>query len=601
MKEREKLKEKYLTEAASLRCKAEKESKTLLLLSVLRLITFTGGLALVWVFFTISSLSGTISLLLVIAIFLYLLKSYSKHTSRKEYLVNLEVINLNEGKALEGDFSMFKDGGCFSHAGHDFSYDLDIFGASSLFQYLNRTCTGYGRDVLAEWLSDPYILSSSLEFRQRTINELASMNDWRQSFLATGMNKSLERDQISGFTEWLKKESVINSSVFRRIIIWLLPALTLISVVLMAAGLIHYSIFVILIIANSFIIFLNIRRSSAIHEELTGRFRFLSSLGNLLELIENESFESPLINRMKSGINIGNRSAVSSLKKLSRIIRAFDSRLNVIVGFVFNGLLLWDLHCIRRLEKWKSHNSNQFPLWLEMLGHVDAFISLGNYAYNNSSFVYPSLSEEGIPFYARQLGHQLIDPATRVYNDFSLPGKGKICIISGANMAGKSTFLRSVAVNYIIAMAGAPVCATELRFTPVRLFTSMRTTDSLSSGESYFYAELKRLKALEEKLAAGGNVFFILDEILKGTNSDDKSQGSRLFISRVISLGGTGLIATHDTSLGTMENEHPEVIINKCIEVDIDGDRISFDYKLRDGIASKKNAVLLMRQMGILG
>jgi len=496
---------------------------------------------------------------------------------------------------------MFNDGSSFANAGHDFSYDLDIFGASSLFQYINRTCTGYGREVLAKWLSDPYILSSSLELRQRTISELSSMNDWRQSFLATGMNKSLERDQISGFTGWLTKESVINSSVFRRILIWLLPALTLVSLILMVAGLIHYSIFVILVILNSFIIFYNLRRSSAIHEELTGRFRFLSSLGRLLELIENESFESPLINRMKSGINMGNRSAVSSLKELSRIIRAFDSRLNVIVGFVFNGLLLWDLHCIRRLEKWKSHNSNQFPLWLEMLGQVDAFISLGNYAYNNSSFVSPSLSEDGIPFYATQLGHQLIDPAIRVYNDFCLPGNGKICIISGANMAGKSTFLRSVAVNYIIAMAGAPVCATELRFIPVRLFTSMRTTDSLSSGESYFYAELKRLKALEEKLTAGRNIFFILDEILKGTNSEDKSQGSRLFINRVISLGGTGLIATHDTSLGTMEKEHPGVIINKCIEVDIDDDKISFDYKLRDGIASKKNAVLLMRQMGILG
>jgi DNA mismatch repair ATPase MutS len=152
-------------------------------------------------------------------------------------------------------------------------------------------------------------------------------------------------------------------------------------------------------------------------------------------------------------------------------------------------------------------------------------------------------------------------------------------------------------VNYILAMAGATVCAKEFSFTPVELFTSMRTTDSLSSGESYFYAELKRLKLLEEKLSSGGNVFFILDEILKGTNSDDKSQGSKLFINRVISLGGTGLIATHDTSLGKMETEHLGIIINKCIEVDIDGENISFDYKLRDGIASKKNAVLLMRQM----
>jgi DNA mismatch repair ATPase MutS len=599
--EREKIKGKYLKDAESFRNQAEKEGKALLLLSLLRLVTFLGGFALVWFCFTYSVLAGMISIFSIVAIFLYLLRSYSVHTSRKEYLVNLKLINTNEAKALEGDFSMFEDGNHFSRPGHDFSYDLDIFGTSSLFQYLNRTCTGYGREVLAEWVSDPYILSSSLGERQKTITEMSSRHSWRQSFLATGMNKCLEKDHISGLTEWLTKESVINSSFLRRTITWVLPALTMVSLVLTAAGLIHYSIFVIFVIINSIIVFLNLRRSSSIHEDLTGRYRFLSSLGKLLELIENESFDSLSINRMKTGITGGNRSSVSSLKELSRIIRAFDNRLNIIVGFVFNGLLLWDLHCIRRLEKWKTLNRNQFPLWLEMLGKIDAFISLGNYTYNNPGFVFPTLSEDRVPFYARQLGHQLLDPAKRVCNDFVLPGKGKICIISGANMAGKSTFLRSVAVNYLLAMAGAPVCAAELRFTPVQLFTSMRTTDSLSSGESYFYAELKRLKSLEEKLVAGGNIFFILDEILKGTNSEDKSQGSKLFVNRVISLGGTGLIATHDTSLGTMEKEHPDIIINKCIEVDIDGENISFDYKLRDGIASKRNAVLLMKQMGILG
>ena len=597
----ENLKEKYSSEAASFRYQAEKEGKTLLLLSALRLVTFIGGFVLVWISFTISDLSGIISLLSVVAIFLYLLKRYSIHSSRKEYLVNLEVINLNEEKALAGDVSMFEEGSSFARTGHDFSYDLDVFGASSLFQYLNRTCTGYGREVLAGWLSDPYSVSSSLEIRQKTIREISARHSWRQKFLASGMNKSLEKTHISGLTAWLKKESVINSSVFRKSIIWILPSLTLLSLILMITGLLHYAVFISLFLLNAFIIFFNLRKSSFIHEELTGRFRFLSSLGKLLNLVEKEPFDSPVINKMKTDITGSGKSAVASLEDLSRIIRAFDSRLNIIVGSVLNGLLLWDLHCIRRLEKWRSLYSNQFPLWLEMLGQVDAFISLGNYAYNNPAFVFPSFSEDGIPFYARQLGHQLINPASRVCNDFILPGRGRICIISGANMAGKSTFLRSVAVNFILAMAGAPVCATELRFAPVKLFTSMRTTDSLSSGESYFYAELKRLKLLEEKLTAGENIFFILDEILKGTNSEDKSQGSRLFINRVISLGGTGLIATHDTSLGTMETEHPDVIINKCIEVDIDGENISFDYKLRDGIASKRNAVLLMRQMGILG
>jgi len=317
-------------------------------------------------------------------------------------------------------------------------------------------------------------------------------------------------------------------------------------------------------------------------------------------LIENEPFESPLIGKIKEDIKVNRQSAVRALKELSKIIRAFDSRLNIIVGFVLNGLLLWDLHCIQKLDKWKADYRQLFPGWLDLLGQTDAFISLGNYSYNNPEFVFPFIADDKTPLQATHLGHPLIAGGIRVCNDFILQSKGRICIISGANMAGKSTFLRSVAVNMILALAGAPVCATGMRFTPVRLFTSMRTTDSLTSNESYFYAELKRLRQLEQKIISGEDILFVLDEILKGTNSEDKSLGSRLFLIKIINLGGTGLIATHDTSLGSMETEHPDVIINKCIEVEIDGEMIRFDYKLRDGIASKKNAVLLMKQMGII-
>jgi DNA mismatch repair ATPase MutS len=274
--------------------------------------------------------------------------------------------------------------------------------------------------------------------------------------------------------------------------------------------------------------------------------------------------------------------------------------MNMLIGVVLNGLLLWDYHCIYRLEKWKSSNKKLFPVWLEMLGRVDAYISLGNYAHNNPAFAYPVISDKGIVFSAKMLGHQLIDENKRVCNDFEIDQKGIVCIISGANMAGKSTFLRTVAINYILGMVGAPVCAGEMSFLPSKLFTSMRTTDSLSSNESYFYAELKRLKALKSKVEAGEPVFFILDEILKGTNSKDKAKGSKLFLEKLVALQGTGLIATHDTSLGMMEQEHPGVIMNKCFEIEIDGELIKFDYKLQDGITQKMNAAFLMKQMGIV-
>jgi DNA mismatch repair ATPase MutS len=231
---------------------------------------------------------------------------------------------------------------------------------------------------------------------------------------------------------------------------------------------------------------------------------------------------------------------------------------------------------------------------------ADAFISLGNFAGNNAEFAYPVIYDGNIVFSAKDLGHPLITEEKRVCNDFILDGKGSVCILTGANMAGKSTFLRTVAVNYILAMAGAPVCAARMDFTPVKLFTSMRTTDSLSQNESYFYAELKRLRTLKTKIAESELHFFILDEILKGTNSSDKSLGSKLFLERLIALGGTGLIATHDTSLGEMERQFPESVMNMCFEIEIEGESIKFEYKLQKGITQKMNAALLMKQMGIL-
>lgn len=593
-------KTEYSDFAANYRDQAEKERKVLLLISVFRLFVFVGGIILTWLAFTLSKYYGFAAMILTMVIFIYLLKLYSRHLVKQQYLLNLELINQNEIKAVEGDFSIFPDGSSFIVKGHDFSYDTDVFGPGSLFQFLNRTCTGYGSEVLAGWLSDPYELHTVLKERQQTVAEIGLKIIWRQSFLATGINRNLDRNNILGMTKWLAAGQKNKSSAVQRLCILALPSLACITLLLTVAGLMHYSIFISIFLANLLIVFANLKNTQSVHEELTGKYNFLSSLGSLIELIDSEQFESTLIEKMKEDIKGSRLSAEKALKELSGIIRAFDSRLNIFVGFIFNGLFLWDLHCLRKLDGWKAAYGEKFPVWLDMLGQVDAFISLGNYAYNNPEFVYPFPSDDMTPFQASQLGHPLIDNNKRVCNDFVLPSKGMICIITGANMAGKSTFLRSVAVNMILAMIGAPVCAAEMKFLPTRLFTSMRTTDSLSSNESYFYAELKRLRQLQQKVLTGENILFILDEILKGTNSEDKRLGSRLFLNRIISLGGTGLIATHDTTLGRLEEEYPEVIINKCIEVEIDGEIIRFDYKLRDGIASKKNAVLLMKQMGII-
>lgn len=598
---REDLIKKYSDAAQALGIEVEKEEKTLLLLSVLRFLCFAGGAALtIFLFVEHYSALGIVSAFLTIIMFMLLLKRYSSHTDKLEFLGNLSIINRNEAGSLKGDFSVFLPGNQYSDHSHDFSYDVDLFGDNSIFQYLNRTVTGYGRDILAGWLADPYNLTTDLKERQEIVRELASKVTWRQEFMAAGMKVPLERDRIEDLTAWLREDHVISSSSVKKVLIFILPAVALLALSLVIAGLLHYSVFITTILLNLGYVGIGLKTTNRIHNAVSGKYVYLSSMKSLLKAFGNESFAASSLKLMKEEVAGTGVSAAHSVKKLERIIQSFDSRMNLIVGFGLNALLLWDYHCIRKIEKWKKENKDLFPLWLEVLGKIDAYSSFGNYAFNNAGFCYPSVSQHDTIISSHELGHPLIDEKKRVCNEFTLTKKGTICIITGANMAGKSTFLRTVAVNYILAMAGAPVCAKDMSFRPVRLFTSMRTTDSLAGNESYFYAELKRLRSLKNMIAQGEPVLFILDEILKGTNSADKTLGSRLFIKNLIPLNGTGLIATHDISLGDLEQEHPGNVFNMCFEIEINGEAILFDYKLQRGITKKMNAALLMRQMGIL-
>jgi hypothetical protein len=594
------LKDKYLISAKNYSTLEANEEKFLFRLSLARLFSFIGGLVLSGFIYSLHKPAGILIFSAAIILFLYLLKLYSEHSVKKEFFGNLARINKNEAEALGGDYFHFEAGSEYLNVHHDFSYDVDLFGKASLFQYINRTVTGYGRDILAEWMSDPYSLSSSLTLRQETIKELAGKSNWTQEFRASGMKTPLEKDKISGLLSWLNERSVIRSSIVTRILIWTLPAVTNISLILVIFSPLHYSVFTFFFLTNLFWITLGLKKTNRVHSALSKKFEYLSSMNALLSMFENEEFVSEGLKEIKLNVTGSNLSATVSVKKLGRLIQSFDSRMNILVSFALNGLLLWDYHCIFRLENWKSQYHKHFPGWLEMIGQADAYISLGNFAHNNPEYSFPAISGSGIIFSARNLGHPLISEDKRVCNDFVLEKRGSVCIIIGANMAGKSTFLRTVAVNYILAMAGAPVCAEGMDFTPLKLFTSMRTTDSLSDNESYFYAELKRIKNLKSMFENNEPVFFILDEILKGTNSADKSMGSKMFLKRMIELGGTGLLATHDTSVGDMEKDFPNAVSNMCFEIEIEGESILFSYKLQKGITKKMNAALLMKQMGIL-
>jgi len=574
--------------------------KQQLLISLLRLFVFVAGSIFSAIAFSYTVTGGIFALLITIISFLFLVKKFEDYSGKITITQNLVAVNGNEINGLRGDYSAFDGGSDLNDSKHDFSSDIDLFGEDSLFRYLNRTVTGSGRSQLARWLSEPYDLREKISIRQEAVRELAGKLAWRQKFMAFGLDKPLNDKEIESLRDWLNESDDTYSSLLMRISSFVLPMAAMITLFLVIAGVLPFMVFLLLYIFNLLLIGLFLKKSNRIHSMVSRKQLFLSSFRQLVGSFEEEQFKSDELTSIKEKLCEGQCSVAFKIKELNNIISAFDNRLNLFVGLILNGLLLWDFHCIMKLEKWRRAAASNLPEWLILLGRVDGLNSLANYAYNNPDNSFPQVVENGPLLEALTMGHPLLKREIRIRNDFSVRQRGQVFILTGANMAGKSTFLRTVAVNMVLGMTGAPVCADKMKFTPLKLFTSMRTVDSLSHNESYFYAELKRLKALKERLENGEDIFFILDEILKGTNSTDKSLGSKQFLRRVIDLGGTGLIATHDVSLGEMETEYPVNVVNKCFEIEIDGENISFDYLLRDGITRKMNAAALMRQMGIV-
>ncbi|MDT8401887.1 MAG: hypothetical protein RQ743_09335 [Bacteroidales bacterium] len=589
----------YKERAEKYRGMAEHTGKKLLYLSLMRLFVFITGVTLLILLWTVSQAAAVASFIAALIIFIFLLRMYAYQSFRKSFYENLQGINEKELKGLDNDHSSFDGGDNYIDPHHDFSHDIDLFGDYSLYQYLNRTCTGRGRDLLAHWLLSPSGLSGDMEKRQEAVRELAPMVAWRQEFNAYGMMGTTGQKDVDDLSAWLREKPYYLHNMKYKILRVLMPALALSALILAIAGILHYSFFIMVFLINLAIISVNLRVINNKHAMVTRKHNMLKTVRNLVSHFEDQDFKSSYICLLQKSMSAGSESASLSIKRLSKIIQAFDSRLNMLMAVPLSGILLWDIQCIFRLESWQQSASDLLSEWFENLGHTDALCSLANFAGNNEHFCYPLKSQGDVYLRASALGHPLIPLETRINNDFMVAGRGEINIITGANMAGKSTFLRTVAVNLVLAMAGAPVCAAGFTFTPCDIYSSMRTTDSLSDSESYFYAELKRLRELKERLERKENIFFLLDEILKGTNSKDKSEGAISFIEKITEYQATGIIATHDILLGRMEGNF-KCIKNRCFEIEIEGDEVKFDYILRDGLAEKMNAAILMKQMGII-
>ncbi len=534
-------------------------------------------------------------------IFGFLVRMHAKMHRRKAILERLVKINREQEDAMEWKFDELDDGAEYIDESHLYSYDLDLFGKGSLFQYINRTSTIPGKDRLAQLLN--YIEKSPNEIRQRhkAVSELSGLLDWRQDFRVLGLLVDEHSDDIRGLEEWVVSEADFKSPFFK-VLVFIIPLVNLSMFLLSVFGHISFWQFLTYLIVPLMFAGIKHRKVNVKHNMLSRKYQVLKKYGSLFGMIEKQSFSSERMISLHQVLMADGRSAGRAIRQLSKIANAFDTRLNLLAGFLMNIFFLWDIRQSIRLESWQKKYRDQLSHWFVAMAETDAYISLAGYAYNNPESIYPSFVEdETFQFKAEKLGHPLIPSNKRVCNDFSVDAWGNFTILTGANMAGKSTFLRTIGVNMVLASCGAPVCAKALSFTPVDLVTSIHTIDSLANNESYFYAELKRLKLIIDMLKDGSQVFIILDEILKGTNSRDKQSGSKALIKQLISLSASGIIATHDLSLGELEKLFPENVQNRCFEIIIEKDKLDYDYLLKKGIARNMNATILMERMGITG
>lgn len=569
-------------------------TKKIYTVGTLRLIVFVTGVLLIYFFYRNISIL-IVSEVLIILLFVLLLRHYNALVQKKENAVVLEKICRDELRAFHYDFSAYDGAVERIDPAHNFSFDLDIFGKKSLFRQLNRTSLLEGKKQLADYFEYPLSSESQIAKRQQAIAELVEKETFCLDFRVIGsrIKSESKHDERQLFAIDTPLSQVWKIGV------WFAPFLFLGSLFLIQLKVISGGILLavyLFLIGFSTIPMKQVKR---IWLTFSKKVRMLEKYAQLFELVENRQFDSALLVELQHAVKRSGKASLA-IKNMARYAGNLDLSFVFPVMFLLNPVFLWNVLYSLKIEKWITRHGTLTDEWFVSLAHFDALISLGTFAANNPDYVYPTMSDTDFSFTGKAMGHPQIPREKCVKNDINITRKPFFMIVTGANMAGKSTYLRTIGVNHLLASVGAPVCASAMTFSPGKLLTNLRTADSLVNNESYFFAELKRLRMIIEHLQSGEKgLFIILDEILKGTNSEDKQKGSFRLMKRLLKSGGNGIIATHDLTLGNLEKEFPNEINNFHFEADIKDDTLSFDYALRNGIAQNMNASFLMRQMGI--
>lgn len=592
--------ENHYTERLSLtEGQLQQVKKQIFRISMLRLALFIAGIAGLYFFFNQTTLLIICICLTFLPLFI-LVKIHNHFFIRKEWLETQARIIQEELQALSGDYSSFEDGKEYVNPEHPYSFDLDIFGRRSLFQSINRTCTFFGKNRLAKWLQNHLHEKTSIEKRQEMVREISEHTLFREQFRVAGLVHHGQSSDGEKIQAWSQSPAQYLHAGWVKAFIWGVPVINSLLLITSLAGWTSFSW-----LGLSFGIFLVlsfgiIKRATYIQETYGKQLKSLNGYARLIALAKAENWKSAGMQELMERFNLNGQSPIQALQQLSKELDRLDLRNNQFLYVLLEGSIFFQLQEIVRIERWKVRYGQHISEWLETVGELDALCSLGTFAYNHPQYTNPELTEKPFCFLATQMGHPLMPASQCVKNDATIPSRPFFLIITGANMAGKSTYLRTIGVNYLLACIGAPVCCERLKLYPNQLITSLRTSDSLSDNESYFFAELKRLKRIIDLLNQGQQLFIILDEILKGTNSMDKQKGSFDLIRQFMQLKANGIIATHDLLLGSLIKQFPEEIRNYCFEADIKENELTFSYKLREGVAQNMNACFLMKKMGII-
>ncbi len=568
-------------------------------ISNLRLFVFIGGCGLAIALYRTVFLS--IGALVLTALgFAFLVIRHNRVLVAKGYALALYSINENSLKRLDGKWTSFQDvGEDFKDENHAYATDLDIFGHGSLFQWLNSAQTIFGRRKLKEVMTQLPDHPEEIIKRQEAILELSVKLAWRQRFIAEGMISSGKMTDAEPLLNWAGEINEFYCKPTVKVVFLIMPIVTTLLIIFYYLTVLVPFYWPLLALGiQALILFSSSKERS---RALNGVFKYEDSIKvyyRMLRLLEKKRFTTDLLSKFQSQLRSRDKiPAYKQVEKLAKIADSIASRGNAIF-LIINIIALWDYQCMIALEKWKKRSGRLLPKWLHTIGEIEALISLAVIAHDHPKWTIPKIVE-GPPFLkANALGHPLLS-TERVVNDLNLQSSSGILLITGSNMSGKSTLLRTAGLNLVLAYAGAPVCADKFSCSFMRVYSCMRVSDNLEKSISSFYAELLRIKMIVEASKDIRPLFFLLDEIFKGTNSQDRHTGAKILIKQLSQKGAVGLVSTHDLELGELERESGGKVKNFHFREYYLNDQIHFDYKLRLGKATTQNALYLIRLVGI--